>query len=126
MPPGVPKRSCFVTIGATATFDSLITAALQPNFLCALRDHGFTNLLIQYGKGRSAYEEFENVFPAGCDTRCGINIQGFDFNPQGLRTEMLIAKGAKREALRDVREGVVISHAGKHRIEDFKVHSELY
>lgn len=103
-----PGKLCFVTIGATASFDSLIKATLSLDFLDALRTSGYTDLLLQHGtEGGSILQDFLSSSGAILDKQCGINIKGFDFNKQGLGVEMRAAKGSDDEA-----EGVVISHAG--------------
>lgn len=100
------ERYCFVTIGATAAFDSLITAVFQPKFLRALCDHGYTDLLVQYGKdGKSLFDNF--VSQVEGIKEYDLVYHGFDFNRQGLAKEMRLAKGGN-----GVAEGVVISHAG--------------
>ncbi len=102
-----PRKVCFVTIGATAGFDSLITASLSTPFLEALRAQSYTDLRLQHGKdGRSILEEHNNISPASTGKQ-ELNISGFDFKKQGLGVEMKAAKGGS-----DGVEGVVISHAG--------------
>lgn len=101
-----PEKYCFVTIGATAAFDSLITAVFQPRFLRVLCDHGYTDLLVQYGKdGKPLFDNF--VTQVEGIEEYDIIYHGFDFNRQGLAKEMRLAKGGN-----GVAEGVVISHAG--------------
>lgn len=102
-----PRKVCFVTIGATASFDSLVRATLNPIFLEVLNQHGYTDLRIQYGKeGHSMLKEFENQHTMN-EEKHDIKISGFEFNKQGLGAEMRAAKGQD-----DRSEGVVISHAG--------------
>ena len=103
-----PRKLCFVTIGATAAFDSLIKAALKPEFLKRLQASGYTDLLLQYGKdGSTILEEFRSRYGSKCEEEFGITVTGFDFNKKGLGSEMRAAKGEG-----DRLEGVVISHAG--------------
>ncbi|KAF2091697.1 glycosyltransferase family 1 protein [Saccharata proteae CBS 121410] len=103
-------KVCFVTIGATAAFDALVEACLQPAFLDALSDAGFTELLIQYGKdGRQLFEKHREE---GMKNR-NIHIEGFDFSKEGLGSQMRLAKGTTEAS-----EGVVISHAGSGSILD--------
>ena len=100
------QKLCFVTIGATASFDALIEACLAPGFLQALHYVGYTHLLIQYGKEYG--EKFINVKKAveqNYDT--GINISGYDFKTSGTLYDMRAAKGHWGGT-----EGSVISHAG--------------
>lgn len=104
------RKFCFVTIGATASFDGLLTAVFGGPFLEALRDANYTDLLIQYGKdGKAIYDKFTSENAAGSKKRCGLNITGFDFNARGLGQEM---RKAKSDASGAKSEGVVISHAG--------------
>ena len=103
-----PRKLCFVTIGATAAFDSLIKAVLSPEFLQRLQASGYTDLLLQYGKnGHMILEDFRSRFGSKSEEEFGIKITGFDFNKKGLGSEMRAAKGEG-----DHLEGVVISHAG--------------
>ena len=103
-----PRKLCFVTIGATAAFDSLIKAALSPEFLRRLQASGYTDLLLQYGKdGHMILEDFRSGFGSKSEEEFSIKITGFDFNKKGLGSEMRAAKGEG-----DRLEGVVISHAG--------------
>jgi beta-1,4-N-acetylglucosaminyltransferase len=108
-----PRRTCFVTIGATATFHSLVAAALSSDFLHALHEHGFTNLLIQYGQGSRLYEDFTQLNPPESEGRHDLVIEGFNFNKRGLDSELQLAKGARSRSHGPAREGVVISHAGR-------------
>lgn len=101
-----PGRLCFVTIGATAAFDSLIAATLDRAFVNALIKAGYTNLLIQYGKdGKTLFEKLTVELPAS--SKSAMTINGFDFNRDGLAQEMIATRGKGGG-----REGVVISHAG--------------
>lgn len=104
----ITRKLCFVTIGATAAFDSLIKATLSPEFLQRLQESGYTDLLLQYGKdGHVILEDFQSRFGSESEEEFGIKITGFDFNKKGLGSEMRAAKGEG-----DCLEGVVISHAG--------------
>ena len=108
-----PKR-CFVTIGATAAFNSLVEAVLKPSFLEALRLAKFTELRIQYGDdGRRIFHEKVNKDKSDVKTLFGIDVSGFDFDQTGLEKEMRAAKGTSAET-----EGCVISHAGSGSILD--------
>jgi beta-1,4-N-acetylglucosaminyltransferase len=99
------ERYCFVTVGATAAFDALIRAVLSPNFLSALAKHGYTNLLVQFGKdGRELFTTAAEA--TGRNGTHGIKVQGFDLTTK-LREIMRIASGAAGR-----KEGVVVCHAG--------------
>ena len=98
------QKVCFVTVGATASFDALIKATLSPPFLEALKTHAYTHLRLQHGKdGQKLLEEFDLANRGVQD----LSISGFDFNKQGLGSEMRAAKGEDNRL-----EGVVVSHAG--------------
>ena len=103
-----PRKVCFVTIGATASFDALLEAVLSPTFLATLEKFGYTDLVLQYGTdGLSILDRFRESEEHVSRTTPKINISGFDFNKQGLGQEMRAAKGENGDL-----EGVVISHAG--------------
>jgi hypothetical protein len=104
-------KVCFVTIGATASFDRLLKAVLERSFLQALHDARYTDLLIQYGKegGKAIYDGFVTTECDDAKQNLGIEITGFDFNAGGLGQEMRKAKGNPKNGSE---EGLVISHAG--------------
>lgn len=106
-----PSKVCFVTIGATASFDKLLKAVLDNSFLEALRKAEYTELLVQHGKekGRAIYESFISREHDNVKRTCGINIAGFDFNTNGLGEQMRKAKGDPENGSK---EGLIISHAG--------------
>lgn len=104
-------KVCFVTIGATARFDSLITAVLNSPFLQALQAMAYTHLSIQYGKeGANLYRDFVKVNPTGSEGQHGLEIDGFDFKTEGLRDQYKSVKGDQTARS----TGVVLSHAGVH------------
>lgn len=99
-----PHKVCFVTVGATASFDALIKATLSPPFLEVLKTHDYTHLRLQHGK--DGQKMLEESVSANSRTQ-NLKISGFDFNKQGLGSEMRAAKGEDNRL-----EGVVVSHAG--------------
>ena len=104
------RKTCFVTIGATAAFNSLLEAVLQPSFIQTLHDSRYTDLLLQYGiDGRAIFDRVTAEHGEDYRKRLGLVISGFDFNKSGLGDEMKLAKGARNYGNE---EGVVISHAG--------------
>ena len=112
MPPNLPlpKKLCFVTIGATASFDSLISATLHPSFLRALEAANYTDLLLQHGReGGKLLKKIKDQIDINNEKRSNIRVNGFDFNKNGLVGEMRAAKGGREDG---AVEGVVISHAG--------------
>lgn len=106
-----PRKVCFVTIGATAPFDTLLSKVLDNSFLEELAKHGYTTLLIQHGKeGRAIFDSYNQKVAAGSPDRHGLDIQGFGFKQDGLLQEMRLAKA--NDAHNFV-EGMILSHAGK-------------
>lgn len=128
-----PIKRCFITVGATASFTSLIRNALSTSFLETLHKHNYTHLRIQYGKdGQKVFEDYAWVLPDDLKQRLSIDISGFDFRKDGLKEEMLAAKrgltvrgdnpikktgnneeDAETKEIKAGVEGCVISHAGK-------------
>ena len=103
-------KLCFVTVGATASFELLLRTVLDEPFLNALQQHRYTHLLVQYGKdGQPIFENFIQNNPPGSETCHGIEIGGFDFNPAGLREEMCLAQTNTELGQNG---GMIISHAG--------------
>lgn len=102
------RKHCFVTVGATADFDSLVRATLSPPFLTALKANGYTDLRLQYGgNGATILKDFFDSAREKGHGDLDVRISGFDFNKQGLGYEMKDVKGGNGAV-----EGVVISHAG--------------
>ncbi|MCJ1435390.1 N-acetylglucosaminyldiphosphodolichol N-acetylglucosaminyltransferase catalytic subunit alg13 [Xylographa pallens] len=97
--PPPPQKLCFLTVGATAPFDALISAALSAPFLAALRAAAYTDLLLQHG----ASQVFNPLAAAAAGKEHGLTVRGFAFNREGLGREM-----------RAAREGCVVSHAGAY------------
>ncbi|KAL2862853.1 N-acetylglucosaminyldiphosphodolichol N-acetylglucosaminyltransferase catalytic subunit ALG13 [Aspergillus lucknowensis] len=109
-----PRKLCFVTVGATASFHLLLESVLSAEFLDALQKHGYTNLLIQYGKdGQALFDDFAAKHPPGHPIYHGITVDGFDFKHAGLDNELRLAKAMPSE---NRSGGVVISHAGSGSI----------
>lgn len=106
-----PRKVCFVTIGATAPFDALLSNVLDQPFLEALKTHGYTALLIQYGKeGQAIFDSFTKINPPGSPGRCDLDIKGFGFKSEGLVQEM---RSTKANPSQNVVEGMILSHAGE-------------
>jgi len=101
------SKLCFVTTGATAPFTALIESVLAPSSLDALREHGFTHLLVQYGTAKDIFSkccEVAQTYVQQENEKSDMVIQGIDFNPEGLRAQFKLVQESK---------GLVISHAGK-------------
>lgn len=104
------SKTCFVTVGATASFSALIQSVVSGPFLAALRKQGYTELLIQYGEGGAdvydpLYARLQNETTV--ETK-SLKISAFDLDKAGLGRYMRQAKGNGKNS----QEGVVISHAG--------------
>lgn len=98
-------KLCFVTVGATASFEKLLQAVLNSEFLETLAERQYTHLLIQYG--HDGKEIFEDFLDSG--TSChGMTLGGFGFKPS-IEREMIMT--TEREA-DDQKRGLIISHAG--------------
>jgi beta-1,4-N-acetylglucosaminyltransferase len=116
-------KLCFVTVGATAPFDALIKAILDPAFLCALRAAGYTDLRVQHGHTGDDHV-FSNTLGKADISRLledlDIVVTGFDFDQNGLGKEFRAAKGLTPHSSRygNPMEGAVISHAGSGSIMD--------
>lgn len=111
---GVHKH-CFVTVGATAGFNDLVAECLSDSFLRALHSHGYTHLLIQYGRepgARETLQAFEARNTGGWDTRAnyGLDVEGYDLK-DSIADDMAMAKESKGSK-GNRHEGVIISHAG--------------
>lgn len=103
------QKTCFVTVGATASFSRLISTVLSVDFSKALELQQYTNLVVQYGQdGEGLYQHcLELVRSAGASS---LHISGFDIDEAGLGQYMRRAKGGGDN--KGAAEGVVISHAG--------------
>lgn len=96
-------KLCFVTVGATASFEKLLKAVLTSEFLETLAERQYTHLLIQYGY--DGKEIFNDFLDSG--TSChGITLGGFGFKPS-IERDMIMT--TERE---DQKRGLIISHAG--------------
>ncbi|KAK2879931.1 hypothetical protein FQN49_000743 [Arthroderma sp. PD_2] len=108
-PDSRPKKLCFVTVGATASFNALVREILHEDFLAALRANNYTNLVIQYGQhGDVLFHSFVDSHKNELLNEYGLTVTGFDFNIDGLKDEMCAAKADPNA---NTAEGLVISHA---------------
>ena len=97
------RKECFVTVGATATFEQLIQAALSREVFAKLKEKGFTHVNYQYGE---SFTLFHEVKP---EDTLAIEVGAFGFKKEGLKEDI---KKCKRVAGQS-EEGLVISHAGE-------------
>lgn len=97
------EKICFVTVGATASFDDLIRAVIDRKFILELIKAGYTKIVVQYGKtGSALFHE--------CQQKAGpvdIEIEGFDFKSGDFRDAVEVVTASDRR-----KEGVMIAHAG--------------
>lgn len=56
-----PGKTCFVTVGATVGFRSLVTEMVTPKVVSALAKQGFDTLIVQCGPD---FEYFESIRPS--------------------------------------------------------------
>ena len=98
------RKSCLITIGATAAFPELIQAALEPRSLEKFRATGFTRLMFQCGESLEFFHGLKQVE----EMEEGLDIVAFDFNRSGLSEEIK----ACTEKTGESEQGLVISHAG--------------
>lgn len=106
-----PKKTCFATVGATASFNALVREILHQDFLAALKANKYTNLVIQYGQhGDELFRSFVKDNEDEILQNYRLTLAGFDFNVNGLKDEMCAAKA---DPSTNTAEGLVISHAGK-------------
>jgi len=101
-----PAKTCLVTVGATASFDSLVAAALSSAFLHALSEAQYTRLIIQYGNtGQSFFEaHLQKAKDGGKSFSARLDVEGFGYRA-----------GDFKEVVRLVTEGtggMLIAHAG--------------
>jgi beta-1,4-N-acetylglucosaminyltransferase len=97
------EKRCLITVGATAPFQHLIDAALQPHCLAKFKEDGFTHITFQCGDSLSHYHE---VAPKNVD---GLKLSAFAFKKEGLHDDIFACKARKNVS----EQGLVISHAGE-------------
>lgn len=118
----VPTKVCFVTVGATASFEKLLREVLSERFVSKLKDTGFTHLVVQYGKdGQKLWEEFILNIPNPPVPGPGVDannmpeekellLNGFDFQEDlDDCISLVMEKPADNQVL-----GLMICHAGKY------------
>lgn len=99
-------RYCLVTVGATAPFTPLVTAAFDPAFLAALIEAGYTRLVIQAGKDAEQFQPAAMRF-----AHPTLRIDCFDFVDDLKAVMVMCGKGeGERET------GVVVCHAGEFSV----------
>jgi beta-1,4-N-acetylglucosaminyltransferase len=105
-PPTLPGRRCFVTVGATAAFASLLDEVASAGFLQSLAENGFTTLDVQCGPGLASFEE--RMAGISDQDRHGVEVASFA-NPLAMAGYLHNCRGEQGVRL----AGCVIAHGGK-------------
>jgi len=85
------QRTVFVTVGTTC-FDSLVMAVDSPEVKKALLKKGYTDLLVQMGRGR--------YVPSKVSGDATLQVDHFMFSPSiadNMRTASLVISHAERQ-----------------------------
>lgn len=108
-----PRKVCFVTIGATASFSALIRATISSSFCHSLEQNNYTDLVVQYGAdGDSLFQSLLQDIDQE-KQRSAVNVSGFGLDTSGLGQYMKLAKTGGDD---NGTEGLVVSHAGSGTI----------
>lgn len=107
-PPPPLSKTAFITVGATASFKSLLEYVLSPPLLSAFASKSYTRLVLQCGPSLEFVRAFVVKLREMLD-RLGLEVEAFDYKPEGLREEMLRVKA--RPGVSEL--GVVVTHAGE-------------
>ncbi len=100
-----PGRRCFVTVGATAGFASLLKEVASVGFIQALARHGYGVLEVQCGPDLAFFNT--RVARVTDEERRGVVVRSFDYTDE-MDKHIIACRGEM-----DVRPaGCVISHAG--------------
>ncbi|KAK4150715.1 glycosyltransferase [Chaetomidium leptoderma] len=101
----LPGRRCFVTVGATAGFRSLLEEVSTAGFLQGLAAHGYTILDVQCGPDHAAFQS--RVAALSDEDRHGVSVRSFGYTGE-MNAYILDCRG--EENVRPA--GCVISHGG--------------
>ena len=81
-------KLAFLTIGATAEFPALVEAAVTPQFLKALEEQEYTELLVQYGQdGKPLFEKCQKL---ATQSGTSVKVSGFGID----KTQLVDAEAA--------------------------------
>lgn len=100
-----PGRCCFVTVGATAGFRSLLNEITTAGFLDCLAKHGYTSLNIQCGPDLTTVES--RIASLSDDEKRGISVRCFHYTDE-MTTHIVNCRGQDGVRL----AGCVIAHGG--------------
>lgn len=98
-------KECLITVGATASFEQLIQAALSNEVLSKLKEYGFTTINFQCGGSLHVFHELK----ADVEKTYGMVLKGFAFKREGLHEDIKALKENPGKS----EKGLAISHAGK-------------
>jgi beta-1,4-N-acetylglucosaminyltransferase len=101
-----PGRCCFVTVGATAGFRSLLDEVSTAGFFDCLAKHGYTSLHIQCGPDLAAVEG--RIASLSDEEKRGISVRCFHYTDE-MTAHIVNCRGQANVRL----AGCVISHGGK-------------
>lgn len=101
------SRIAFVTVGASASFKSLIDEVISEPFLAKLRALHFSQLIVQCGPD---YDYFESARPKlGANDPEGLDVSGFAYT-KDLKQFFALAAADPEAEMRS--RGLIITHAG--------------
>ncbi|KAI2638882.1 glycosyltransferase family 1 protein [Hypomontagnella submonticulosa] len=105
------SRIAFVTVGASASFKSLIDEVISEPFLAKLRALHFSQLIVQCGPD---YDYFESARPKlGANDPEGLDVSGFAYT-KDLKQFFALAAADPEAEMRS--RGLIITHAGSGSI----------
>ncbi|KAK8027053.1 hypothetical protein PG991_004109 [Apiospora marii] len=104
----IPGKTCFVTVGATASFRSLIEEVVSPKFVAALAAQGYDTMIVQCGPD---YEHFESIRPSDPP----VIMSGFSVESNIIE---YMRECAPSDEPRKRHMGLIVTHAGAGNIMD--------
>ncbi|KAK8049438.1 UDP-N-acetylglucosamine transferase subunit alg13 [Apiospora phragmitis] len=104
----IPGKTCFVTVGATASFRSLIDEVVSPEVVAALAAQGFDSIIVQCGPD---FEHFEAIRPSDP----AVLMSGFSVESNIME---YMRECAPSDGPRKRHTGLIITHAGAGTIMD--------
>jgi beta-1,4-N-acetylglucosaminyltransferase len=107
------SKGCFVTVGATAAFDGLVAAALSSQSLIALRDAGYTRLVVQYGQAESSKSSFQTSLKK-VESEFGV----LPLHIEGFALTVVDFQEAVKDVVCTAHRGLLIAHAGRSFLKD--------
>ncbi|KAK8138742.1 hypothetical protein PG984_002122 [Apiospora sp. TS-2023a] len=112
----IPGKTCFVTVGATASFRSLIEEVVAPKFVAALAAQGYDTMIVQCGPD---FEYFESIRPSDPQ----VIMSGFSVESNIME---YMRECAPSDKPRKRHMGLIVTHAGAGNImEALKVNTRV-